>query len=105
LRTDPKVGLARTEQGYTIDDGHSVVIEIFQEPEGYPENLRSTSPRTIGPFEGRQSGPLPHATFVFFSGEEIAGQRIKVYVYTNQSSDISEQDFVDFVSSLTFGDP
>jgi hypothetical protein len=41
---------------------------------------------------------------VFFSGEEVAGQRIKVYVYANESSEISEQDFLDFVASLGFGD-
>jgi hypothetical protein len=103
LRTDARIGLARTEQAYALE-GRKGLIEIFQEPEAYPKNLPPTTPGTIGSFSGEQAGQLPHAAFLFFSGEEVAGQRIRVYIYTNQSSDLSEQDFIDFVSSLTFGE-
>ncbi len=101
LRTDADVGLARVEQAYGMD-GRKGLIEIVQEPEAYPVRWSSDTlkPLTLGRFEGQLHRTLPHGPFFFFSGERIAGQRIRIAVYTNQSSDLTEDDFIAFVESL-----
>lgn len=104
LVTLPEVGLPRLEQTYAME-GRYGLIEIVQEPEAY--ELRPSpviTQDTIGPFEGEIWGELPKGSFVFFSGEEIEGQRIRIDVYTNQSSDFTEDDFRAFVASLAFED-
>jgi hypothetical protein len=100
LRTDAAVGLPHLEQAYAMD-GREGLIGIVQEPESYvPRTSEGSTQATIGPFEGEIKGALPHGSFVFFSGEEIAGQRIRVQVYANRSSDITEEEFRAFVASL-----
>jgi len=77
----------------------------MQEPEAYAEHLWATpSAEKIGSFTGRVIGSLPYANFLFFTGEQVEGQQIRANVYSLHGSDISEQDFIDFVSSLTLGD-
>jgi hypothetical protein len=102
LRTLPEVGLPRIEQTYAMA-GRGGLIEIVQAPESDPlRYLEELKPFTIGRFEGELGGELPDAGFFFFSGEEVAGQRVRVKVYTNDSSDWTEEDFRDFVESLGF---
>ena len=105
LRTLPEVGLARVEQAYAMD-GREGLVEIVQEPEAYEFRHAGSMKRvTIGTVEGELWGILPHGSFLFFSGEYVDDQRIRVDVYTNQSSDFTEEDFRAFVESLGFGDP
>lgn len=104
LRTDADVGLPRVEQAYAMD-GRKGLIGIYQEPESYPlrRSPDSLKPLTLGRFVGQLGGTLPHGVFLFFSGERIGDQRIRVAVYTNQSSDVTEDDFMAFVESLDIG--
>ena len=103
LRTDANVGLARVEQAYAMD-GRKGLIEIYQEPEAYPVDTSSgIRALTLGGFDGELRKSLPHGTFFFYSGERIGGQRVRIAVYTNQSSDLSEVDFIAFVESLAVG--
>jgi hypothetical protein len=105
LRTDADVGLARVEQSYAMD-GRDGLIGIVQEPEAYvPRTSGSMTGVVIGRFEGELWDELPHGLFIFFSGERVNHQRIRVMVYTNQSSDLSEADFIAFVESLEVGEP
>jgi hypothetical protein len=105
LRTDADVGLAHVEQAYAMD-GREGLIEIFQEPEAYPLGMSGElTPLSLGRFSGELHRKLPHGTFFFYSGERIEDQRIRVAVYTNQSSDLSEADFIAFVESLEVGEP
>ncbi len=109
---DPGVGLIRVfknplprlEQIRYSMIGHSYPIHMGQEPESYPDTVADNVtiwPETVAGWVGQFETGTDWVQFVFFSGESVDGQRIRVWVSGRE--EYSPDEIRAFVESLRFG--
>jgi hypothetical protein len=93
------------EQTNYLVVGHEYGISVTQEPESYEDFQRSPDDVTVEtingwPGEMWESGRV--ASFIFYSGETVQGQRIRVGVHGHRGQ--TPETVRQFVASLHFGD-
>jgi hypothetical protein len=97
-----KNSLFRLEQQRYQMVGHSHLIHMGQEPESYPDVDRSSATtETIGQWTGEFQERGDSVQFVFWSGESVNGQRIRVWVEGGRG--YTPDEIRAFVETLDFG--